>query len=105
MRPAPLIFALFMCLALLISLAPAGAAPLTQAEPCCAGEPAGGDDHPRGCDSATCIGACCRIASIKPDALPPLDRCIEVALDTPAVAPATLHSLIDPDAIFHPPRA
>jgi hypothetical protein len=105
MRLTRPILALFTCLALLISLAPGGAAPLAQADPCCAGEPSGSDDHPNGCDSATCIGGCCRITSIKAEAVGALDRCIEAALDTTAVAPARRCSLIDPEAIFHPPRA
>jgi hypothetical protein len=59
---------------------------------------------PERCHGGMCGMACCRIVGTTVDARPVLTRSTPL-LERIVVLPATLHSLAEPQAIFHPPRA
>ena len=62
-------------------------------------------DHKKNpCDgSNTCSMECCRIIPVAPDSLP--DLASRAAVAEVRVHIVEIHSLTDPDTLFHPPRA
>jgi hypothetical protein len=114
------IFAALMCVGLIVSLAPARPAPAAPAErdahACCKKElktTDGSDDsndsgarhQDKCCGGTGCAMLCCRLIPAQADSIPPLAGQVRVTIPLAVVPPATLHSLTDPDTIFHPPRA
>src|SRR5687768_15242729 len=95
-------------LAMVASLAP-GSPPAQHADAhgCCTTDESGSTpaNTPKNdcCRGGQCALQCCRIIPATIDSLPPVvvtDHVIETA----AVRPIPFHSLIDPEAIFHPPK-
>ena len=105
MRLIRIISALVLCLALVVSPAVAGFAPAAPADGCCGEERSGGEAPRNECDSRTCVLPCCRPVPAQPDAISPLLRSTALVLDAPTLPTAQLDSVIDREAIFHPPRA
>jgi hypothetical protein len=110
MKLARTIFGIVLSLGFLVSLAPGNpserplpSTPASDAHACCHKDkqPA---SKPQKCDGGPCSMQCCRIIPVQADSVPQLigrTALVEVAV----VVPASLHSLTDPQAIFHPPRA
>jgi hypothetical protein len=76
------------------------------AHDCCKGKPHSSQPAPgpERCHGGMCGMACCRIVGTTGDARPVLTRSTPL-VEHAVVLPATLHSLSEPQAIFHPPRA
>ncbi|MEO6436548.1 MAG: hypothetical protein ABIP55_12425 [Tepidisphaeraceae bacterium] len=106
MRIGRTIFAVLISLALVCSLAPAGPVMANKTSPAkCCHDAGAKHDTPRSCDGGPCSMQCCRLIPCPSDAVPPLEGEARVTLPVVLIPPATLESLADPDAIFHPPRA
>ena len=128
MRFGRAIFAALMCLGLIVSLAPAGAATATtgsepatapgvdqDADSCCKSDAQAGErDTDRApasptdgkcCGGPGCVMLCCRLIPVQADTLPPLAAGVRVTIPVLTAPPATLDSLDQPEAIFHPPKA
>ncbi len=56
------------------------------------------------CDDGSCAMQCCRVIPATIEIVPGLVGCTSV-VELTMVRPADLHSLTEPQAIFHPPRA
>jgi hypothetical protein len=81
---------------------PAPAAAPTKTHDCCKknSQPA---PAKKACHNGLCAMQCCRMIPAPVDSAPELSghrALVEVAI----VSPTVLHSLADPEAIFHPPR-
>src|SRR3954454_9151987 len=109
-RISRIIFALAVSVAIVASLAPsthvmAAAAPAaSKADPhaCCKKDQQHPKKHSDSCDGKPCAMQCCRIIPAPADAAPRLvGRMTLVAVAD--ILPSVLHSLTDPQAVFHPP--
>jgi hypothetical protein len=106
-RIGRIILGVMLSVALLVSLAPGNPSerPVTsqKAHACCHKDK---DSAPakNKCDGGPCTMQCCRIIPAQGDAVPALEDCTPLVEIVIAV-PTSLHSLTDPQAIFHPPRA
>jgi hypothetical protein len=93
---------------MLVSLSPViswSAPPREQATQCCKNHAPAQSIPKKDCDGGgNCPMHCCRIHSAPADAAPELvERTRVVPFNV--FSPMALHSLTDPEAIFHPPRA
>src|SRR5689334_9473852 len=97
--------AAFLSLAMVVSLAPGNprerASARNTAHQCCHKNT---PTQKNKCDGGPCTMACCRVIPVPPEYV------AELTLGTESVeildsALPVFHSLIDPEAIFHPPRA
>jgi hypothetical protein len=103
------ILALLISVAMLVAQAPASAAHCASsgddAHDCCKKQqPCESSSHKDKCGSHTCAMQCCRVIPAPPDAVEAL-LARTLTHQVADVPPPALHSLIEPEAIYHPPRA
>jgi hypothetical protein len=95
-----------LSLAMVVSLAPgnprerASARQVTRQ--CCKTHSNSGPQKGK-CDGGPCAMACCRVIPVPPDSAAKMTLGAGV-VEIVDCAPPVFHSLIDPEAIFHPPR-
>ena len=106
MRIPRIILASLLTMAMLASLTP-GSPPRphegSSASKCCKKSDSPTAPAEKACDGGRCAMQCCRLIPAPVDAAPELqqtDEAVEIAI----VQPVSFHSLIDPEAIFHPPK-
>src|SRR5688500_3893953 len=101
------IFGILLSVAMLVAAAPVSHAKQSVASPklhdCCEKEKSQQPAPKKDCSGGACAMQCCRLIPAPAENVPQLSGRVAV-VETVIIVPNVLHSLIDPQAIFHPPR-
>ena len=105
------IFALAVCLSMIVTAAPAtpSMSPVADSveHACCQHQkPAtpAPENSKKPCHTTSCAMQCCRLLPAQADTRPMLEPTFQVVRAEPLPL-VTMHTLTDPPAIFHPPNA
>src|SRR5690242_20001523 len=111
MRIGPLILVLLISVAMVVSVAPGNPSERpakpgahATAHDCCKNHKAPEPKENKNCKGGPCAMQCCRVVPLQADAAPQLVAVSSLVIDVVS-PPLSVHSLTEPQAIFHPPRA